>query len=493
MSGNILEMSAGEIAAAIAKKTLSAVEVAEAALARIDEVNPAVNAVCTVNPGLKDEAAAVDRRIAAGEPVRALEGVPFLVKDIIETKGVRTTYGSRIMEHNVAEADAITVERLCAAGGVLLGKTNTPEFATTADTINEIFGATRNPWDLNRSPAGSSGGTAAGIAAGFAPVGLGTDLGGSIRKPAAFCGIVGIRPAEGRVPIHPQEYGWDTLVPHVHGPMSASVADTGRMLAVLAGPDDRDPSSLPAPDCDYVEAASGKRSLEGRRIAYSPDVKGLVSVDAEVAEITRTAAHAFEAMGCVVEEDCFDASGLGQIILGTRAFNMVARYADRHEAHKEVMTPSLASQVEASLKIDVRTVTRAERLRTEYWHRVRRFMGAYDYILTPTMSVVAYRIDQPLPDEVGGVKLERYYDALVGTYAFTVTGLPVISVPCGFTRAGLPVGLQIAGPRLREDLVLEAAAAYAARHPEAFRRPEIDATGINPVSETFDKPSIKIG
>ncbi|MBI4184542.1 MAG: amidase [Proteobacteria bacterium] len=493
MTRSILDLSAGAIAAAIRTRTLSAAEVIAAALARIEEVDGAVNAVCTVNPKAMDEARALDRRLAGGAPARPLEGVPVLVKDIIETKGIRTAFGSIIMHDFVPDEDAIVVERLKAAGAIVLGKTNTPEFATSAETVNRVFGATRNPWDLNRSPSGSSGGTAAGIAAGYAPVGLGTDLGGSIRKPAAFCGIAGLRPCQGRVPIYPQDYAWDTLVPHVDGPMAQGVADIGLMLKVLAGPDDRDPSSLPAPVHDYVEAASGRHTVADRRIAYSADMGGLVPVDPEVAEITRRAAAEFEAMGCRVAEDCFDTGGLNDIVSGTRAFNMVARYADRYDAHKAVMTNSLVKQVESSLKYDLRTVTRAERMRTRYWHRVRKFMERYDYIVTPTMSVAAYRIDGPLPTELAGVKLARFYDALVVTYAFTVTGLPVISIPCGFTAAGLPVGLQIAGPRLREDMVIEAAAAYAARRPEHFRRPEIRLIEPNPVHESFDTPSSRIG
>jgi amidase len=250
------------------------------------------------------------------------------------------------------------------------------------------------------------------------------------------------------------------------------------MLAALAGPDDRDPSSLPAEPRDYVEAARYAGRLDGRRVAYTRDLNGLVPVDTEVARLTAKAARSFEQLGAVVEEACFDVADVREIIAGTRGFGMVARYADRLDAHRDRMTAQLINQVTDALKLDVRTITRAERLRTAYWHRVRRFLERYDYILTPTVSVPAFRLDQPLPTDVGGVPVERFYDVFLTTYAFSITGLPAMSVPCGLTSAGLPVGLQIVGRRLREDLVLEAAAAYARVCPQHFQPPafaEMDA------------------
>jgi amidase len=471
VSEDIVRKSAAEIAADVAARRLSAVEVTRAFLARVEQLNPAVNAICTLNPRALEDAAASDQRLAAGERARPLEGVPFVAKDILTTAGLRTTFGSMIHEHLVPDEDALSVARLRAAGGILLGKTNTPEFAHDVNTTNKLFGTTRNPWNLRTTAGGSSGGTGAAIAADLAPIGLGTDLGGSIRIPAAFCGISGIRPVPGRVPVYPAEFGWDTLVEHVHGPMARGVADLGLVLAALAGPDDRDPSSLPAPTHDYAEAARGERALAGRRLAWTRDLGGLVPVDPEVARLTREAARVFEGLGGVVEEDCFDTADLRDIIAGTRGFGMVARYADRLEKFKDRMTDQLINQVTDALRLDVRTVTRAERLRTAYWQRARAFLERYDYILTPTIGVPAFHIDRPLPSEIGGVPVARFYDAFLTTYAFSVTGLPVASVPCGLTAAGLPVGLQIVGRRLREDLVLEAAGAYALAAPQHFARP----------------------
>jgi amidase len=478
MSADIVRTSAADLAAGVADRRHSATEVTRAFLERIARLNPAVNAVCTVNPRALEDAAACDRRLRAGGDPRPLEGVPFVVKDILQTAGLRTTFGSMIYEHHVPDEDAVSVARLRAAGAILVGKTNTPEFAHDVNTTNKIFGTTRNPWNLSTTAGGSSGGTGAAVAADLAPIGLGTDLGGSIRIPSAFCGTVGLRPAPGRVPVYPSDFGWDTLVEHVHGPMTRTVEDCGLMLAALAGPDDRDPTSLPAESRDYTTAARYAGRLDGRRVAYTRDLNGLVLVDPEVARLTAEAARAFERLGAIVDEACFDVADVREIIAGTRGFGMVARYADRLDIHRDRMTPQLINQVTAALELDVRTITRAERLRTSYWHRVRAFLERYDYVLTPTIPVPAFRLDRPLPTQIGGVKVERFYDVFLTTYAFSITGLPVMSVPCGLTSQGLPVGLQIVGQRLREDLVLEAAAAYARTCPEHFRPPvfaEMDA------------------
>ena len=468
MGSELHEKSATEIVRLVSDRQASAVEIVAACLARVDAVNSDINAVCTRNDAALAQAEAADRRLRDGGAPRALEGVPFVVKDNLVTKGLRTTFGAEIYRDNVAEEDVVAVERIAAAGGILIGKTNLPEFAHDVNTNNTIFGLTRNPVNLNVTAGGSSGGTGAAVAAGMAPIGLGTDLGGSIRIPASFCGICGIRPSPGRVPVYPTEYAWDTLVEHVHGPMARTVADTGLLLSVLAGADDRDPTSLPGPTHDYAAAARHEGELRGRRAAYTPDLGGLVPIDDEVLALTQRAAADFVTLGCDVANATFDVTDLREIIAGTRGFGMVARYADRLDIHRAQMSPQLIGQVTDALALDVRSITRAERLRTVYYHRVRAFLEVYDYILLPTVGAPAYRLDQPLPSVVGGKPVDRYYDVFFGCYAFSIVGLPAMSVPCGFTSSGLPVGLQIVGRRLREDRVLEAAAAYAAARPENF-------------------------
>ena len=487
---DLTELTAVDIAAKVAARKVSAREVADAFLARIDKLNPTVNAVVTLAPDARAAADAVDRRIAKGEPVRLLEGVPFLVKDNLETKGLRTTFGSRLMETNVPTEDALCVERLKAAGGIMLGKTNTPEFAHDVNTSNFLFGTTRNPWNLMCTAGGSSGGSGAAVAAGFAPMALGTDLGGSVRIPASFNGIVGIRPAPGRVPFYPTDYAWDTIVPHLVGPLTRTVADAALMLKAMAGPDDRDPTSLPDEGLDLMKAASGAASIKGRRIALAIDLGGIVPLDGEVADLVRQAAKRFEALGAVVEVASFDATDLPEIIAGTRSFGMVARYADRYDRHKDLMTPALKNQVEAAFGVDVRTITRAERMRTAYWRRVTDFMRRFDYVLLPSCGAPPFRLDVPLPDEVGGKKVARYYDIFLTTYGFSITGLPVMALPCGWTKAGLPVGLQLVARRQREDLGLEAASAFAAAHPDVFRLPTVDISQAKPIPPVLPTPGM---
>ena len=491
MTQEIIDRSAGEMARAVAQGEVSAREVVEASLGRVEAFNPAVNAVCTLNEQALVEAEACDRRLRGGAPARALEGVPVVIKDVVATKGLRTTFGSLLCEHYVPTEDSLCVERLKAAGAIVVGKTNTPEFAHDPVTRNKLFGTTRNPWNLHYTAGGSSGGTAAAVAAGMVPGGIGTDLGGSIRYPATVCGLFGIRPSPGRVAVYPArvgpddapELGWDTLTYHVHGPITGTAADCGLLLQVISGPDDRDPSSLPAQDHDYAAAASGAHSIAGRRIAYCSDLNGIVPLDPEVAELTKKAALAFESLGCTVEEACFDTSGIMEIIAPTRSFGMVARYADMVDAHEKRMTPVLVGQVRDGLKSDLRALGRAEKLRTAYWQRLRMLLERYDHLITPTSGAAAFRLDQPLPSKIGGKTVERYYDTLMTTYAFSIAGVPAMSVPCGWNRDGLPVGFQIVGRRFREDMVLEAAATYAAAHSDHVARPVIDVEQMKTLGE----------
>lgn len=441
-------------------------DVLAACLERVRALNDQIRAICTLNPDAERAAREADDRIKEGGELRPLEGVPFVVKDVIVTKGLRTTFGSRIFENYVPEEDAISVERLLRAGGILLGKSNTPEFAHDVFTHNKLFGATRNPRNTAYTAGGSSGGTAAAIASGMAPIGLGTDLGGSIRVPSAMCGLVGLRPSTGNIPVYPADFGWDTLVAHVHGPMARSVRDIGLMMAVLSGPDARDPSCLPGYGRDYVDAAGGRRTLEGRRVAFSRDLNELVPVEPEIADLAAEAVKTFEQLGCTVVEDCFDASDLFEIIAGTRGFGMVGRYAGLLERHREMMAPHLVNQVEDATKLNLRILTDAERARTSYWHRFRRFMERYDYLVTPVIGAPAWRIGDPLPTEVGGKPVKKFYDAFRLPYAFSLIGVPAIAVPTRETHAGLPTGIQIVGHRFADEAVIEAAAAYLDRHQD---------------------------
>ena len=466
----ICDCTASELATLLGEGALSAAELAVECIGRIDAVDQRVNAVVTRNPTALDEARASDTRRRSGHTLGPLDGIPYIAKDNLETANLRTTYGSQLMADHVPTEDAVSVERMRRAGAVLLGKGNTPEFAHDIRTDNLLFGPTRNPIDLARTAGGSSGGPAAAVAAGMVPVALGTDLGGSIRLPAAMCGILGHRPTPGRVPVYPTEFGWDLLVSHVHGPLTRSAGDLGLVLAALAGPDDRDPSSLPDAGIDYAAAATATR-LDGRRIAYCADFDGLIPIEPEVASLCRAGVLAFESLGARVEETCFDASDLNGIAAGTRGFGMVGRYAHRLATGRDRMTAHLLGQVDDGLRLTVAQVTDAERLRTRYWHRVRAVLERYDYIVTPTIGAPAFPLEGPMPTEVAGKKVARYYDVYRFTYAFSVVGLPVAAVPCGHTQAGLPVGLQIAARRTRDDQALQAAAAYTTAFPQHIVTP----------------------
>jgi amidase len=475
MDGSLWRLSAGDIAARVGSRTVSAREVMRQHLARLEAVNPVINAVCTVNPNAAAEADAIDRRLDSGAAPRPLEGVPFLVKDNIETAGVRTTYGSLTRADYVPKADSISVARLKAAGAVLLGKANTPEFAHDVTTTNKLFGMTRNPWNPEYTSGGSSGGPGAGVAGGIAPIALGTDLGGSIRVPASFNGIVGMRPSAGRVPAWPAPLAWENFVYHVQGPLTRNIGDLCLAMAELCGPDDRDPASLPPPAEDY-RAVAATRRLDGARILYVRDFGGEVPTEHEVGEVTRRAAARFTDLGARVDEGDFDIGDLRAILAGTRAFGMVARYSDLLAQHRDKMQAQLINQVEASLAYTVADIAKAELGRTAYYHRMREVMATYDFVVTPTAGITAYRLDRDLPTHIGGKKVERFYDSILGLYAFSVTGFPVVAVPAGFTSDGLPIGMQIMARRLRDDRALAAAAAYEALCPEAFRMPDVETT-----------------
>ena len=492
MKKEVLDWSAGEIASQISKGSITATEVVKAFIKQIEVVNPVINAVCTLNENAVKEAEDVDSRRKSGFPARDLEGVPFLVKDILQTKGIRTTFGSLLLENDIPNEDTISVERLRNAGGILLGKTNTPEFAHDINTTNKIFGTTRNPWDVNVTAGGSSGGSGAAVASAMAPLALGTDLGGSIRIPCSFNNLTGLRPSPGRIPFYPTDYGWDTLVEHIQGPMVRCVADIGLAMKVLSGPDDRDPASMPNDGMDFCKAALGTQSLEGRRIAYAGNIGGVIPLDKEVEKLVKSGAYAFEKLGCEVKDACFDAADIQDIITGTRGFGMVARYAERYDKYQHLMTPQLINQVSAALDLSVRDVVHSERLRTAYWHKIRKFMTNFDYIIAPVVGAPPFRLDESLPTQVGGMPVDRFQDVFLSTYVFSVTGLPMISVPCGLTEDGRPVGMQIIARRHRDDQVLEAASAYERLLPGLFVRPEMDLAALKPVSDALNTPGVTI-
>jgi amidase len=451
-----------------ARKT-SPLEVMQAVLARIDAVNPKLNAYVTLaREAALDGAKRATRALRKGAALPALHGVPVSIKDLTPTKGIRTTWGSKVFEHHVPDEDALIVQRLKAAGAIVVGKTNTPEFGAGGNTFNAVFGPTRNPWNPALTCGGSSGGAAVALATGMGPIAEGSDLGGSLRMPAAFCGVVGFRTSPGLVPKYPWDLGWDSL--SVTGPMARTVGDTALMLSVVAGADDRAPISYEVDTRAFLRAVKSP-SIKGWRVAWTPDLAGLLPVDEAVSTVAEGATRVFRSLGARVETACPDFSEVHEIVLASRGVTMVALHAERLSQWKDQMQKGLVWNIEQGLSLGVREIARGEKLRTQLWQRVRAFMETHDLLILPTTAVVPFPVEQPYPTEINGKPIETYIQWAYLTYGITLTGLPVISVPCGFTRDGLPVGLQIVGRRRQEAAVLRAAAAFEAAAPWAGRMP----------------------
>ena len=359
--------------------------------------------------------------------------MPVGIKDVTPTRGIRTTYGSTLFADHVPEEDALVVQRLRAAGAIVIGKTNTPEFAFGPNTVNALFGATRNPWNPALSAGGSSGGSAAALATGMCTLAEGTDLGGSLRGPASFCGVVGFRTTPGLIPRYPSVLAWDTY--SVEGPMARSVADTALMLSVMAGPDDRAPLSYPVDPREFVRAVRAP-SIKGCRIAWTPDLGGLVPVDREVQAVFERAVGVFRAAGARTEAACPDMSDVPEIVRLTRGFLMVARHADKLPQHRAVLQAGLVENTDQGLALSAREIAEGELLRTRQWQRVREFLARRDLWVTPTAAVPPFPIGEPHAIEVNGQPLGKGMARSYLTYAFSVLGLPAISIPAGFTGTG---------------------------------------------------------
>jgi amidase len=462
---------ATELARLYRARKASPLEVMRAVFDRIDAVNPTVNAYVTLaREDALRQARAATTALKRGRALPPLHGVPVSIKDLTDTKGIRTTSGSKIDEHRVPDEDSLVVARLKVAGAIVVGKTNTPEFGAGGNTFNAVFGATRNPWNTALTCGGSSGGAAVALATGMGPLAQGSDLGGSLRTPAAFCGVVGFRTTPGLVPVYPAQLAWDSL--SVYGPMARTVGDVALMLAAIAGPDDRAPLSCDVDVRDFTRAVKAP-SIKGWRVAWTPDLNGVIPVDTEIAEIAHSATRVLRSLGARVETACPDFSELHEIVLATRGISMVARHAEKLEQWREQMQAGLVWNIEQGLALDARAIANGEKLRTTLWQRVRAFMETRDLLVSPTVAIPPFPVEQRYPTEINGKPLENYTQWFYLTYGITVTGLPAITVPCGFTRAGLPVGLQIVGKRRREAAVLRAAAAFEQAAPWSQHIPPV--------------------
>ena len=469
MSEEICYTPAFQLAEMVRQKALSPVEVVQAHLDRIEELNPKLNAV-VIFP--REDPLALAREAEAavlrGDALGPLHGVPFTLKDCIETAGLRMTLGSRLLADNVSQQDAVVYTRLRRAGGILLGKTNMPEFALWWETGNLVFGLTRNPWNLDYTAGGSSGGEASAVAGGLSPLGLGTDLGGSIREPSSFCGLVGLKPTIGRVPytgIQPQ-----VLFRSIHvGPMARNVRDAALALSVLAGPDDQDPYAMPVPVADYLGALD--QGVSGLRLGFSPTAG--IAVDPQVQRTVREAASALAGLGMQVEEVEIpglaekDAGEISAVVFNTEAgFYASPAIAGREGELTEVFrrrfvdtpTPPHQEYLEASAQW--------EALKKD----VREYFSQFDLFLAPTTPMPAFPHGQTEFNIEGQALAGRH--ALRGTVPWDLTGSPAVSVPFGWTADGLPLAVQLVGRHYSEATLLQAAHALEGTRQEQ-RRPSL--------------------
>jgi aspartyl-tRNA(Asn)/glutamyl-tRNA(Gln) amidotransferase subunit A len=462
-------LPATDLAALIRRRKVSPVEVMDALLARIDKLNPTLNAFVLVRAEeARREARAAERALGRRSArLGALHGVPFSVKDLVVTKGVRTTFGTPLYRDNVPTEDAPIVERLRAAGGIMTGKTNTPTFGWIGATHNLLFGITRNPWDLERTPGGSSGGASAAAASGLGPLHVGTDGGGSIRIPASCAGIVGFKASYGRVPTYPASGAWS--LSHI-GPMTRTVADAALMLGVCAGPDERDQYSLPADGTDYTTTLSGR--IKGLRVAYADDLGFNDALDPEVRAVCGTAAKAFRELGCRLERVEPKWPSPREAFLRIFCGGIAARMAPYLDRRSEI-EPGLYEIIETALKEPPMAYPQAWLDRLAWWQHPRAFFERHDLLVTPTIACPPFKVGLDNPPEIAG-RAVKPYAWIPFTYPFNLTGQPAVSVPAGFTKNGLPIGLQIVGRRYDDATVMRAAAAFEKARPWIGHRPPVD-------------------
>lgn len=464
----------------LAARELSAEELMARYLARIEETNPALNAIVTLLPEAALEGArAADAALARdGRPCGPLHGLPVAVKDLTPTCGIRTTFGFPPYRDFVPDEDALYVRRMKEAGAIVVGKTNTPEFGAGSQTFNQVFGATRNPYDPERTCGGSSGGAAVAVACGMLPFADGTDMGGSLRNPASWCNAVGFRTSPGRVPMWPRDMLYNPL--GVAGPVARRVADAALLLSAMAGPDARVPLSIEEPGGGFREPL--ERGFEGVRVAWSPSLGGY-PVEPAVRSVCEAAVARFRELGCEVEEADPDLRDADEIFQTLRAFSFALAHEENYRRHRDEMKDTVVWNIEKGLALSGMDVAHAEAKRAALLDRVAGFFERYEYLLCPTTQVPPFSLDTEWVREIDGVALETYVDWMAVCYAVTVTGCPSISVPAGFTAdgdgadggggGGLPIGLQIVAPPKRDFAALQLAHAYEGLARFAERRPAL--------------------
>ncbi len=459
---------ARKLAQLVGMRKISATELVKAFIAQIERVNPKVNAIVTFLPELAlQQAKAMDRKKAKAGP---MTGLPIAYKDLIPTQGIRTTFGSRVFEKNIPDANHLIVERLSRAGAITLGKTNTPEFGAGSQTFNAVFGATRNPYDPSKTCGGSSGGAAVAVACGMLPFADGSDLAASLRNPGNYCNVVGFRPTPGRVPSWPSSNAWDTLA--VIGPMARTVSDAAFLLAAMAGPDPRAPASINEPG--KLFSASLKKSFRKTRIAWSRDFGGL-PMDPRVGAVLESQRRVFSSLGCIIEEAQPDFAGATEAFETLRALGFFHKVGPLLKDHRNKLKDTVIWNIEQGMKLTAEQIAKAETLRTILFQRMRSFLERYEFLVCPVNQLPPFPVEVQWPREIAGVRMTNYLDWMKSCYYITITSHPAISVPAGFTNddPALPVGIQIVG-RYRDDLgVLQLAHAFEQATETWKRRPPL--------------------
>jgi amidase len=463
----ICYMSAIDLLELIRKKKISAREVMQAHLKRIAQVNAKVNAIVTLAPedALMAQASAADEALAKGSLLGPLHGIPILVKDLHETKGMRTTFGSPIFANNVPDFDCRLVQREKTAGAIVLGKSNVPEFGLGSQTFNPVFGATRNPYDLTRTCGGSTGGGAVALSCGMVPLADGSDMGGSLRNPPNFCNVVGLRPSTGRVPAVPARLGWFGY--SVPGPVARNVADCALFLSVLAGFDRHSPISIDQPGGQFAQPLD--RKFDGVRIGM---FKGLgLPWDKEVKAAVQAQRKVFESLGCVVLDAEPDFQDANECFLAWRHWATELAYGDLVATKGHLLNEYVHWHVEESRRLTGPYLARMEARRTALFQRLCGFKDEFDFFVLPVNQVLPFGVDTHYPTEIAGVKMENYLAWMKSAYYISVAGNPAISVPCAFSTEGLPIGIQIVGCHHDDWGVLQLAHAFEQATQVGRRRP----------------------
>jgi amidase len=461
--------SAVEMARLIQTKQLSARDALTAHLRQIERVNPRVNAIVTLVPELAAAAAAqADEMQARGETLGPLHGLPVAHKDLLETRGIRTTFGSPLYKDYLPTEDDIVVDRMRRAGAITVGKSNTPEFGSGSQTFNTVFGATRNPYDLTKTCGGSSGGAAVALACGMVPVASGSDTGGSLRNPAAFCNITGFRPSVGRVPNPRAAFAWLTL--STSGCLARSAADLAFALSAIAGPDPRAPLSINEPGSLFARPLD--RSFAGVRVAWFKDLGG-APFDPRVRGVVDAHRKTFESLGCIVEQAEPDFAPAEVAFRILRAWNTANAYGARLREHPDAFKDVLKGEIEEGLRLTGNDVARGTTAHGQMWRRFQAFLEKYEYFVLPTTQLPPFEVNVPYPTGIAGVKFDSYIDWMKSCWYISATGNPAASVPAGFTSEGLPIGLQIVGREKQDFAVLQMAHAFEQATGFVNRRPPI--------------------